>query len=116
MIGGYSVIVSDLLPMDPDWGKQAERIVRHGLADVLAWLGEDVGPEPDLNPIEVLQDAEGGRLIVSPRVYALLREDSLAFYRRRFMVGMEHPLPFDPPRPYLDVTLPSRGRPVGPDA
>ena len=116
MIGGYSVIVSDLLPMAPDGGPLAARLVRPGRAAALAGGGAPVGPEPDLNPIEVLQDAEGGRLIVSPRVYALLREDSLAFYRRRFMVGMEHPLPFDPPRPYLDVTLPSRGRPVGPDA
>jgi len=28
-------------------GEWAKRTVRHGLADVLAWLGEDVGPEPD---------------------------------------------------------------------
>ena len=28
-------------------GEWAKRTVRHGMADVLAWLGEDVGPEPD---------------------------------------------------------------------
>jgi len=28
-------------------GEWAKRTVRHGLTDVLAWLGEDVGPEPD---------------------------------------------------------------------
>lgn len=29
-------------------GEWAKRAVRHGMADVLAWLNEDVGPEPDL--------------------------------------------------------------------
>lgn len=45
--GGWPVIVSSALPIAPSPGEQARRIVRHGLADVLAWLGEDVGPEPD---------------------------------------------------------------------
>jgi hypothetical protein len=29
-------------------GEWAKRAVRHGMADVLAWLGDEVGPEPDL--------------------------------------------------------------------
>ena len=27
-------------------GEQARRLVRHGLADILKWLGENVGPPP----------------------------------------------------------------------
>ena len=47
MMGGLAVVVSPLLPVPPSPAEEARRIVRHGLADVLEWLGEDVGPEPD---------------------------------------------------------------------
>ena len=43
---GLNVIESPLLPIDPTPSTDARRIVRHGLADVLAWLGESVGPKP----------------------------------------------------------------------
>ena len=43
---GIPVYVSPILPTQPSPGEDARRIVRHGLADVLAWLGEKVGPEP----------------------------------------------------------------------
>lgn len=45
-ICGIKVIESPTLPLDPTSAQDARRIVRHGLADVLAWLGEDVGPKP----------------------------------------------------------------------
>ena len=45
-LAGIRVIQSNIMPMDPTPGTDARRIVRHGLADVLAWLGEDVGPRP----------------------------------------------------------------------
>lgn len=45
-LGGMRVVESPMLPLDPTPGQDARRIVRHGLADVLAWLGEDVGPAP----------------------------------------------------------------------
>lgn len=41
------VVVSPTLPIPPSDAVRARRLVRHGMADVLAWLGEDVGPEPD---------------------------------------------------------------------
>jgi hypothetical protein len=44
---GIPVIESPALPIKPSPGVWARRYVRHGLADVLTWLGEDVGPEPD---------------------------------------------------------------------
>ncbi len=44
---GIPVVESDVLPLVPSPGMVGRRLVRHGLADVLAWLGEDVGPEPD---------------------------------------------------------------------
>lgn len=43
---GIPVYVSPILPTRPSPGEDARRIVRHGLADVLAWLGEEVGPKP----------------------------------------------------------------------
>ncbi|MDP9820459.1 hypothetical protein [Nocardioides massiliensis] len=43
---GITVIESPHLPTYPSPGTDARRIVRHGMADVLAWLGEDVGPKP----------------------------------------------------------------------
>jgi hypothetical protein len=44
---GIDIIVSPALPADPTPGEWARRYVRHGMADVLEWLGEKVGPEPD---------------------------------------------------------------------
>lgn len=43
---GVRVVESRALPLKPSPGTDARRIVRHGLADVLAWLGENVGPKP----------------------------------------------------------------------
>lgn len=42
-----NVIVSPILPIAPGHGEVARRIVRHGLADVLTWLGEPIGPKPE---------------------------------------------------------------------
>lgn len=44
---GLRVYVDPSLPIVPSDGEVARRIVRHGMKDVLAWLGEDVGPAPD---------------------------------------------------------------------
>jgi hypothetical protein len=44
---GIPVVESPYLPIEPSAGTWARRYVRHGLADWLAWLGEDVGPLPD---------------------------------------------------------------------
>jgi hypothetical protein len=41
-----SLVISPLLPIRPSLAEDAVRMVRHGLADVLEWLGEDVGPVP----------------------------------------------------------------------
>lgn len=40
------VVVSDSLPTWPSFAEDIARRVRHGLADVLEWLDEPVGPEP----------------------------------------------------------------------
>ena len=45
-LGGWPVVESSLLPTTPSSAEDARRIVRHGLADVLDWLGMEVGPEP----------------------------------------------------------------------
>jgi hypothetical protein len=46
MLDGLPVIVNVLLPIEPSDAENTVRSVRHGLADVLEWLGEDVGPKP----------------------------------------------------------------------
>jgi hypothetical protein len=43
---GMPVRISPQLPIEPSDEDNIVRSVRHGLADVLAWLGEDVGPKP----------------------------------------------------------------------
>ncbi|WP_224279103.1 hypothetical protein [Nocardioides lacusdianchii] len=45
-IEGMQVFVSPALPTVPSHREVARRTVRHGYAEVLAWLGEDVGPGP----------------------------------------------------------------------
>lgn len=47
LLFGTQVVVSDALPIDPSPGEVGRRIVRHGMAEILAWLGEDVGPKPE---------------------------------------------------------------------
>lgn len=43
---GLPVRISPQLPIAPSDEENIVRFVRHGLADVLAWIGEDVGPKP----------------------------------------------------------------------
>ena len=47
-LAGVPVVTSPYVPppRTPTPGEWARRYVRHGLADVLEWLGEPVGPEP----------------------------------------------------------------------
>ncbi|MFQ6170396.1 hypothetical protein ACK8HX_02215 [Oryzobacter sp. R7] len=66
---GLTVIVSRELPLAPSPGEVARRIVRHGMAEILAWLGEDVGPRPD----DVTHALRAGHnLLVSGQYAALL--------------------------------------------
>lgn len=48
---GLPIIVSQHCEKPPPPGEEARRIVRHGLADVLTWLGEEIGPHPE-TPIQ----------------------------------------------------------------
>jgi hypothetical protein len=56
------IIVSNELPIIPSPGEDGRRIVRHGMADVLRWLGEEVGPKPGA-PTHALRTARS--LLVS---------------------------------------------------
>lgn len=67
----YGIVVTPVLPIKPSPGTDARRIVRHGLADVLAWLGEDVGPRPGAQTHAVAMP--GGLLAVSPALGLRLR-------------------------------------------
>lgn len=43
---GIEIVPTSLLPIRPDLGEDTVRMVRHGLADILEALGEEVGPKP----------------------------------------------------------------------
>ena len=64
-----SIYVSEFLPLAPTMADDVRRQVRHGLADVLEWLGEDVGPAPG-EPTHAIQ--AGVALLVSPELAARL--------------------------------------------
>lgn len=66
------VVVSEHLPVPPSPGENARRIVRHGLAHWLEWLGEDVGPAPG-EPTHAFQ--AGRTLMVSRELRQQLRPD-----------------------------------------
>jgi hypothetical protein len=70
VLGGIPVVVSDYLPLTPSVGENARRIVRHGLADVLAWLGEEVGPKPNEETHVLLT---GGQMLVSAAAFERLK-------------------------------------------
>lgn len=71
--GGVPVMVSSALPTIPSFGEDIRRRVRHGLADVLTWLGEDVGPAPG-EPSHAY--AMGGRLVVSQELADRMRHEA----------------------------------------
>jgi hypothetical protein len=70
---GLNVIESPLLPLDPSPGAVGRRIVRHGMADVLAWLGEDVGPKPDAQTHVLLFD--NTNLVASAAIVGAIRAE-----------------------------------------
>lgn len=70
-MAGVDIYPSARLPRPPSPGTEARRIVRHGLADVLEWLGEDVGPAPDA-PVNAMK--VGGMVLVSIELFETIRE------------------------------------------
>ncbi|WP_343317754.1 hypothetical protein AAFM46_10920 [Arthrobacter sp. TMP15] len=60
------IIVTQVLPLKPTLAQDTIRSVRHGLADVLNWLGEDVGPIPGALT-HVFRS--GGKLFVSAEMF-----------------------------------------------
>lgn len=59
---GMPVVVSDALPTHPGELEDVRRRVRHGLADVIEWCGDAVGPKPGEPTHAILMN---GRLHVS---------------------------------------------------
>ncbi|TCJ23039.1 hypothetical protein [Nocardioides jejuensis] len=70
---GMQVITSPHAVAPPSHGEWARRFVRHGMADILDWLGEPVGPEPHEPVPTVLLLTAQQTAIVHPTVYAALR-------------------------------------------
>ena len=68
---GLRLVVSEHLPCYPSDGENARRIVRHGLSDVLKWVGEEVGMAP-FEPTHMLQSRD--ILFVSPQTYLKIKE------------------------------------------
>lgn len=56
------MFISQLLPITPTLETDVIRSVRHGLSDVLEWLGEEVGPKPGEKIHAIVA---GNQLIVS---------------------------------------------------
>jgi hypothetical protein len=67
-------MVSPALPVYPSLAEDTVRAVRHGLADVLEWLGEAPGPRPGAITHAV---HAGGTLWVSAEMFAKLKAASL---------------------------------------
>lgn len=69
---GLPVIVHPILPITPTLAEDTVRQVRHGLANVLKWLGEDVGPEPGAKTHIIIASDMGTEttLFVSAEFYA----------------------------------------------
>jgi hypothetical protein len=92
---GLPVMEAPLLPSYADPGETARRIVRHGLADVLSWLGEDAGPEPALEATHMIvieNEHLGRRALVSPMLLAELKAwaSSCGAYPHRFTISMAY--------------------------
>lgn len=68
---GMPVIESPLCERPSTPGEDARRIVRHGLSDVLAWLGETPGPLPG-EPVHTAY-VINGNLITSAHMIAELK-------------------------------------------
>ena len=75
---GLPVVVSRHLPIVPSDGENARRIVRHGMADILAWLGEKVGPKPFEETHALLSHEH---LLVSYDAYFALTTDPRMVHR-----------------------------------
>ena len=71
------VVPKGVLPLGLSPGEEARRIVRHGLADVLRWLKEDVGPSPD-DRTHVLYDGVSGTLLFSKEAFASVYDNMWA--------------------------------------
>ena len=68
---GTRVVESPALPIPASPRDQAVRIVRTGMADVLQWLGEEVGEVG--KPVHVIA-TEGGLLVSGEAMASLRRE------------------------------------------
>lgn len=86
---GLHVVVSQALPYPPSIGEWARRIVRHGLADVLAWLGEEVGPAPDEQTHAFLAD---GQLVCSQWMYDQLSSVARGHGTVADIPGLDRPI------------------------
>ena len=77
---GWPVVVSPLLPGPaPSHKEDAVRIVRHGMRDVLEWLGEDPGPAPGARTHIVAVDA-GRHFLMSAELWERLTVESVMTY------------------------------------
>jgi hypothetical protein len=78
------IVETSILPLVPSPGEQARRIVRHGLADVLEWLGEPVGPSPEPKHCLVYRDTA----FVSRELLEAIRAEEYA-WPIKWVLGVE---------------------------
>lgn len=79
---GLDIITSGFAPSRPPTpGEDARRIVRHGMAEVLTWLGEDVGPAPGdrihtafaIGAAALMNEWRAGLMVMNPSAIAVIK-------------------------------------------
>jgi len=78
---GVRIMTSSVLPIPVHPREEARRIVRHGMKDVLLWLGETVGPEPKA-PLHMFVAPINGRdtILVSRELFTLIASGVVGDY------------------------------------
>lgn len=78
---GVQILPSKVLPLPVHPREEARRIVRHGMKDVLLWLGEPVGPDPKA-PTHMFMAPINGRqtILVSDAMFALIASGVVGDY------------------------------------
>lgn len=88
-LAGIQVVTSPYATRPPTPGEWARRYVRHGMSDILEWLGEPVGPEPDERLPAAFLIRTSGVMVVHPNIHAVMQD--MASSMQRLKENLERP-------------------------